>query len=109
MTKKQVKEKIIAWCDKNGIPKKDIKQILHIHLHCYVIGYAAPNCIIVAIPWIESKEYLQEFQRGNPLNKINEFDKTLKPGDWCVAAYAAGKDSGANIAINHTTFFGEGK
>jgi len=109
MTKKQIKEKIIALCDKNGIPKKDIKQILHIHLHCYVIGYAAPNCIIVATPWIESQDHLKEFDRKNPLNTINEFDKTLKPGDWCVTAYIATEAFGQHIAINHTTFFGDVK
>ena len=56
MTQKQIKERIISWCKKNEIKEKEIKKILHIHLHCYVIGFAAPACIVVASPWIESAE-----------------------------------------------------
>lgn len=106
MPKKQIKEKIIAWCDKNGIKRKDIKKILHIHLHCYAVGYAAPKCLVVASPWIESKEYLQKFDKENPLNTINNFDDSLQPGDWCVTAYIATSNIGTLVAINHTTFFG---
>jgi len=42
LTQKEIKERILKWCDKNYLKRKEIKKILHIHLHCYVIGYAAP-------------------------------------------------------------------
>ena len=77
MTQTQIKEKIISWCKKNEIKEKEIKKILHIHLHCYVVGFVAPACLVVARPWIESAEHLKRFDKENPTNLKIRLDPAI--------------------------------
>lgn len=109
MTKKELKEKIIAWCEKNGVKRKDIKNILHIHIHCYVVGYVAPACIAIARPWIESVSHLQKFNKENPFETVNKFDANLKATDWCIYAFICTEYSSSPVAISHETIFGKVK
>ena len=105
MTQKQIKEKIISWCKKNEIKEREIKKILHIHLHCYVVGFAAPMCLVVASPWIENAKHLKRFDKENPLNTINKFDDSLKPGGWCITAFICTQYRSFPVAISHEEFF----
>jgi hypothetical protein len=107
MTQKQIKERIISWCKKNEIKEKEIKKILHIHLHCFVVGFAAPACLVVARPWVESAEHLKRFDKENPLNTVNNFDNSLRPGDWCITAFICTQYRSFPIAISHETFYGK--
>jgi hypothetical protein len=90
------KQLIKDWCIKHNIK---VKRIRHIHKHAYVIGYAAPLCLVVATCWMESEPQCKEFDKVNPLNTLHTFDKTLKPGDWCITGYICTEGRQETIAI----------
>lgn len=88
---------ITAWCHKNGItPTRSPR---HIQARGYVLGYAAPAALVVAVPWVEADLHMREWSKANGLITVHRFDKTLKPGDWCTAAYVISTGSGGNVAI----------
>lgn len=91
------KELIAEWCKKEKIELKGKPR--HIHKYAYVVGYAAPLCLVVATCWIESEPQVRDFDKANPLTTMNLFDKRLKPGDWCITAYINHGGCGERIAI----------
>ncbi len=97
MTKSETIKAVKAWCKNKGL--KLIKQPLHVYPMAYVVGYAAPRCLIVAAPWMDSEPHLQEFDKENPLTTVHLFDDSLKPGDWCSMAYVCYHDSSQQVAI----------
>lgn len=98
MTKerRQARQLILNWCDSEAI---EVKGIRHIHPVCYVVGLAAPRCLIVSRPWVHSEEHLQQFDRENPLTTVHTFDDRLKAGDWCVTGYVTTRVSGEVVAV----------
>ena len=87
MTKQEfeARQLIGNWLAKNKI--KPTHKLRHVHPRCYVVGYAAPMCLIVAAPWIDSESNLKDFDKRNPMTMVYKFDQNLKTGDWCAIAY----------------------
>lgn len=67
---------VVAWCKKNEI--KLTKKPRHVHPRSYVVGHAAPRCLIVAWCWADSEKHLQDFDRANPLGTVHTFDEKLR-------------------------------
>lgn len=95
--KQEAAKSVKRWCDARNI--KLTKPVRHIHPMSYVVGYSAPKCLIVAVPWIESEPQIKDFDRENPLKTINRFDASLLPGDWCITAYICTDYRNETIAI----------
>lgn len=98
MKKDEIKQIILKWLKKN-ITRKDIKDIRHIYSMSYVIGYAAPGCIVVSNCWCQSEPQNQDFTRTSPLDVIRTFDNSLKPGDWCISAYVIYETMTDTVAV----------
>lgn len=86
-----------VWCSKNKI--KIVSPVRHVHPRSYVVGHAAPGCLIVAECWADSETQMREFTRKHPLTTINKFDASLKGGDWCITAYISTLGSGERVAV----------
>lgn len=93
---KNAKKRILAWCKEHEL---DVQGIRHIHPVSYVVGYAAPLCLIVATPWAHSEPQCRQFDKENPLTLVHTFDKSLKPGDWCSVAYVTTPGCGDRVAV----------
>ena len=72
----------------------------HIHPRAYVVGYAAPLCLIVAEPWVDSEPQCRAFKKANPFVMLHTFDRTLKAGDWCSTAYVCHGGIQETVAIH---------
>lgn len=96
MTTKQHREAaaaIQAWIKK----QKDLVlegKLRHVHPRAYVIGHAAPGCLIVTRCWADSEPHQRDWDRQYPLQSIHMFDRSLKAGDWCMTAYGCFKHRG---------------
>jgi hypothetical protein len=100
MTTKLEKESALAiqdWCKKQKIEL--VTKPRHVHPRSYVVGLAAPLCLIVARCWTDSEQQTQKWNKDYPLQIIHNFDKSLKAGDWCITAYVSTTTSGEPIAI----------
>lgn len=100
MTTKLYKESaaaVRAWCKKQKIALTSAPR--HIHARSYVVGYAAPSCLIVAECWADSEPQMKQMNKENPLRSIRKFDPSLKAGDWCITAYITYPGVGEPIAI----------
>jgi len=95
--KEKVAKKIKAWLKKNR--KITATSVRHIHAMAYVVGYAAPSCLVVARCWVESEKHLREFDKKSPLENVHVFDDSLNAGDWCSVAYYTTVTSGQTVAI----------
>ena len=69
-----------SWCKKKKW--KLISKPRHVHPQAYVVGYAASKCLIVSKCWSDSEPQTREWNKKYPLDVINEFDESLRPGDW---------------------------
>lgn len=87
---------IRAWCAKQ---KVGLREISAVYPRTYVVGHAAPRCLIVSQCWADGKEHMREFLRENPLKNVHLFDESLKAGDWCISAYICHPGVGETIAI----------
>ena len=104
MTTKLHKETVAAiekWCAKKKW--KLLKKPNHVTPQAYVVGYAASQCLIVAKCWANSEPQTMEWDKKYPLKVINEFDETLKAGDWCATAYICTQGWQQTIAIQLPT------
>lgn len=97
MTKRNAIPIIKAWLKRDKM--RDPFTLRHIHPHTYVVGYAAPGCLVVAACWQESEPHLREFQKANPLGIVRRFDASLRPGDWCITVYVATRSGGESVAV----------
>lgn len=86
------------WLKKDK-PEQSVEGIRHIHARAYVVGHAAPGCLVVATPWVDSEPQCRDFDKGNPLGIIRRFDQSLKAGDWCATAYVSAPGIGERVAI----------
>lgn len=77
-------------------------RVTNVHPRAYVIGYAAPGCIIVAIPWMDSSRLLREFTRDNPLKQVHLFDDRIEAGDWVYYGYVRTDQYGQLCAVKIT-------
>ncbi len=96
--KKKVATAVRKWCAKNGriVARSGVR---HVHPRAFVVGYAAPQCLVVAYPWLDSEPQVRDFDKNNPLGLVRCFDKSLKPGDWCSMAYVVSARGGETVAI----------
>jgi hypothetical protein len=100
MTTKQQREAVAAvkaWCKKNKV--KLVGGVRHVYPRSYVVGHAAPLCLIVAECWADSEPQVFEFNRKHPLATIYRFDPSLKAGDWCITAYITTAGTGERVAV----------
>lgn len=86
-----------AWCSKEGL--KLTKPPRHVHPRTYVIGQAAPLCLIVAPCWADSEKHMQQWDKENTLATVRTFDPSLKAGDWCITAYVCRDGCQETVAI----------
>lgn len=94
--KKAAADAVRAWCKKNGNPANTVR---HIHPRVFVIGKAAPRCLIVSRPWQDSEKHLQEFDRAHPLDVLHTFDASLDAGMWCATAYVVRNGVQETVAV----------
>lgn len=94
---REARAAVKAWCKKRKI--KLVGDVRHVHPRCYVIGRAAPLCLIVAECWADSEPHMRKFDNDNPLSTVHTFDESLKAGDWCVCAYISTAGAGQRVAI----------
>lgn len=94
----KVVKAIKKWCRAQKL--KLTTEPCHIHPRAYVIGYSAPQRLIVAVPWTDSEPQCRNLDRENPLATIHTFDETLKPGDWCSTAYVCHGGVYQTVAIH---------
>lgn len=87
---------IQAWCREHGEPAE---QIRHVHPRAYVVGRAAPLCLIVSEPYVDSEPQCQEFNRANPLATVHRFDASLDAGMWCTTGYVVRNGCSERVAI----------
>ena len=92
----EARQLIGKWLAKNKI--KLVRKMRHVHPRCYVVGHAAPLCLIVASPWMDSEPQCKAFNAPNPLNMVHTFDKNLKAGDWCAVAYISVSGRSEHVA-----------
>ena len=100
MTTKLNKEAVVAleaWCKAQKM--KLIGKPRHVHPRCYVVGYAAPACLIVARNWTDAEPHQKEWEKQYPLHIVRKFDTSLKAGDWCIVGYVSTFGIGEPVAI----------
>ena len=95
--KERAVKAIKKWCRAHKL--KLVSEPRHVHPVAYVIGYAAPKCLVVAVPWIDSEPQCRDFDKQNPLTTIHTFDDSLRPGDWCYTAYVCHSGMQEHVAI----------
>ena len=88
---------VLRWCKAREL--RLTEKPTHIHARAYVVGRAAPSCLIVAVPWVDSAPQCQKFNRENPLGLVYQFDESLQAGDWCTTAYIVHAGGGESVAI----------
>lgn len=99
MNKTQAKAEVRAWFEARHGGRYKVRAIRHIHTRSYVVGHAAPQCLIVAECWADSEPHLREIDKNNPLRIVHAFDKSLKAGMWCCTAYVATDSCSEVVAI----------
>lgn len=85
-----------AWCKKNGKPAKAVR---HVYPRAYVVGRAAPLCLVVTRPWQDAEPQCQEFDRKHPLSVLHTFDQALDAGMWCATAYVVRAGCSETVAV----------
>lgn len=95
--KKAATAAVANWCKK---AKKPAITIRHVHPRAYVIGRAAPRCLVVAVPWQDSEPQLRDFDRAHPLQVIHTFDDALDAGQWCATAYVVRDGIQETVAVS---------
>lgn len=96
--KQKAKAVVTAWLAKNRKQWK-VLSISHVYPCCYVIGYAAPLRLVVARPWMDSEPHMATFDMNSPIETSNDFETSLKPGDWCISAYVMAKGRGTVVFV----------
>jgi hypothetical protein len=94
--KKAAAAAVRAWCKKDGRPAD---AVLHVHPRAYVVGRAAPLCLVVTHPWQDSEPQCKDFDRRHPLNVLHRFDKSLDAGMWCATAYVVTAGCSETVAV----------
>lgn len=82
--KKAAADAVRDWCKKTGKPAEKVR---HVHPRAFVLGKAAPLCLIVTRPWQDSEPQCAEFDKAHPLDVLHTFDPALTAGMWCATAY----------------------
>ena len=94
----EAKKLIREWVEKN-VDDRKIRSFRHWQPRSYVIGYAAPSCLITTKCWMDSEPQNKEFDKKNSLNTIRLFDDSLKAGDWCFTCYIVYGGTQEEIAL----------
>lgn len=101
MTKLEMltKKAVIEFAKKAG---RNITSVRHIYPRAYVLGRAAPMCLLVACPQQDAEpqlKRLKELREFDGSTTIHTFDDSLKAGDWCSVAYVTSPGIGESIAV----------
>lgn len=94
--RKAAAQAVKAWCEAQGI---EVQQIAHIYPRAYVLGKAAPRCMVLAVPWQDSEPLCKALDKLRPLQLISLFDEGLAAGMWCAAAYVVSPGAGQMVAV----------
>ena len=103
MTTKQKAEALIkAWCKKEGI--KMTSKLRHVYPRAYVVGRAAPQCLVYATPWMDAEPQVQAVRTAllakSVLGTTHVFDDFLDAGDWCAVAYVSTSGWSGPVAVS---------
>ena len=93
---KAAAEAVRAWCAKHGKPAETVR---HVHPRAYVVGRAAPMCLVVSVPWQDSEPQVREHDRQYPLDVLHTFDASLDAGMWCATAYVVRGGTQETVAV----------
>lgn len=96
---RKAKSVVAQWVQANqrGV---QVIGIRHIYPRALVVGHLGPRALVVARPWQDSEPQCREWDRQYPLDVIHDnFDKSLKAGDWCIVAYVSTDTSGLHYAV----------
>jgi hypothetical protein len=96
MLKKAATAAVRAWCKKSGKPADAVR---HVYPRSYVVGRAAPLCLVVARPWQDAEPQCRDFGRNCPLQVIHTFDPALDAGMWCATAYVVRHGCSETVAV----------
>ena len=94
--KKSAADAVRAWCKKQGAPADAVR---HVYPRAYVVGYAAPLCLVVARPSQDAEPQCREFDRMYPLAVVRTFDPALDAGMWCAIAYVVRSGCSETVAV----------
>jgi hypothetical protein len=94
--KKAAADAVRAWCKKSGKPADAVR---HVYPRAYVVGRAAPLCLVVTRPWQDAEPQCQEFDRKHPLSVLHTFDPSLDAGMWCATAYVVRAGCSESVAV----------
>ncbi len=101
-TKQKAEALIKAWCKNEGI--KLTGKLRHVYPRAYVIGRAAPRCLVYATPWMDAEPQIQSMRTAliakSGLGTANVFDELLNSGDWCAVAYVITAGWSAPVAVS---------
>jgi hypothetical protein len=84
------------WVSKQG---KHAKSVRHVYPRCYVVGRAAPMCLVITRPWQDSEPQCKDFDKKHPLCVVHTFDESLDAGMWCAAAYVVRDGCSETVAV----------
>lgn len=101
MTKLEMltKKAVIEFAKKAG---RDVTGVRHIYPRAYVLGRAAPMCLLVACPPQDAEPHMKELKKMREFDgstTLMTFDDSLKAGDWCSVAYVSSPGIGESIAV----------
>lgn len=94
---KRTRARLLAFARKNI--RERVQGVRYVHPLGYVIGYAGPQCLVVALPWVDSEPHMREWDQRNGVGLIHTFASSLKPGDWCAVGYIVTATSGEHVAV----------
>lgn len=94
--KKAAAAAVRAWCKTNSEPAKEGR---HVSPRSYVVGRAAPLCLVVTRPWQDAEPQCQEFDKRHPLAVLHTFDPALDTGMWCALAYVVRDGGSETVAV----------
>lgn len=104
---REARDAVRKWWTKHrkSYPVQDIR---HVHAHAYVVGYAAPGCLVVACDGMESEPHMREWTAKSPLSTVHQFEDGIKPGEWVYFAYVATQSSSEHCAVRRPDMKSEG-
>lgn len=94
---KRTRARLTAFARKHL--REKVQGVRHVHPLGYVIGYAGPMCLVVALPWMDSEPQMREWDQQNGVSLVRRFAPSLKPGDWCAVGYVYTATSGERVAV----------
>ena len=99
MTRATARDLIASWWRGRQVPVEG--RLRHLYLYGYVVE-RRPTEIRVALPWFDAEPHLREWNRDHSvtaIRTIDQFDRHLHVGDWCLVAYVRHSGGGELVAV----------